>query len=88
MAQMTEIKIEKEDGTIEQFEVSQDTISLVLRSAQLVASNARSAKDMVEQIEQLTSDERLRTMILHHALQMVQGRAALMGLLCDIFGME
>lgn len=85
---MITLNMVNEDNTVEQIEVSEETLDLYFAQAKTIYEQAQSANECIELIEQASTDDRVRSIIADMIMKIHAQRAMqsmFMGMLKQMF---
>ena len=72
---MITLNMVNEDNTVEQIEVSKETLELYFARAKAIYEQANSAEECIELIEQASTDNKVRSIIADMIVAMQEERA-------------
>lgn len=72
---MVTLNMVNEDNTVEQIEVSKETLELYFARAKAIYEQANSAEECIELIEQASTDDKVRSIIANMIVKIQEERA-------------
>jgi Asp-tRNA(Asn)/Glu-tRNA(Gln) amidotransferase B subunit len=83
---MFTLNIENEKGEVQEVQVSREFLELCFKNATTIANKATSVEEICEMVEEVTSDESTRSIIVDMILHKIAARLAVQDIIQALLG--